>query len=203
LRQFLLVLVALLAGSAWLTAASASPGNGNSTRHGNPTDNGTPGARSAAAARSERTAAIRYLGGEVVRLEHVTWRWQNLRGAPLTQPGNVAIREMSIRDAKRALARWQERATTARRQAEHPPHLAAWLCIHRYEGSWTDAGAPFYGGLQMDLGFQRTYGSALLSAKGTADHWAPLEQMWVAEKALRAGRGFYPWPNSARMCGLI
>jgi hypothetical protein len=27
--------------------------------------------------------------------------------------------------------------------------------------------------------------------------------MWVAERALRAGRGFYPWPNTARMCGLI
>jgi hypothetical protein len=27
--------------------------------------------------------------------------------------------------------------------------------------------------------------------------------MWIAEKAYRAGRGFYPWPNTARYCGLI
>lgn len=84
-----------------------------------------------------------------------------------------------------------------------PPHLAAWACIHRYEGDWDDSGAPYYGGLQMDWGFMRAYGGELLARKGTADHWSPLEQMWVAERALRAGRGFYPWPNTARVCGLI
>ena len=89
------------------------------------------------------------------------------------------------------------------RRALNVPHKDAWLCIHHYEGSWSDPNPPYYGGLQMDLGFQRTYGGALLRAKGTADHWTPLEQMWVAERAHRAGRGFYPWPNTARYCGLI
>ena len=55
----------------------------------------------------------------------------------------------------------------------------------------------------MDLAFQRAYGGRLLRAKGTADRWSPLEQMWVAERAYRSGRGFYPWPNTARYCGLI
>jgi len=55
----------------------------------------------------------------------------------------------------------------------------------------------------MDLGFQRTYGSRLLSSKGTADKWTPTEQMIVAEIAYYSGRGFYPWPNTARNCGLI
>ena len=77
------------------------------------------------------------------------------------------------------------------------------MCIHRYEGSWRDDGGPYYGGLQMDIGFQQHYGRVLLAAKGTADHWTPIEQMWVAEKAYRAGRGFYPWPNTARYCGLM
>ena len=49
----------------------------------------------------------------------------------------------------------------------------------------------------------RTYGGDLLRRKGTADKWTPVEQMWVAERAYRAGRGFYPWPNTARYCGLI
>ena len=88
-------------------------------------------------------------------------------------------------------------------RAQHPPHLRAWLCIHHYEGSWTDSGAPYYGGLQMDLGFQRRYGGRLLRTKGTADHWLPLEQIWVAERAHGSGRGFHPWPNTARSCGLI
>ena len=88
-------------------------------------------------------------------------------------------------------------------RAQHPPHAQAWSCIHRFEGAWRDAGGPYFGGLQMDLTFQRRYGAYLLRKKGTADHWAPLEQMWVAERALRAGRGFYPWPNTARYCGLL
>jgi hypothetical protein len=55
----------------------------------------------------------------------------------------------------------------------------------------------------MDMAFMRIYGASLLRRKGTADNWTPLEQMWVAEKAYRSGRGFYPWPNTARACGLI
>lgn len=82
------------------------------------------------------------------------------------------------------------------------PHRSAWECIHRHEGSWTDPGSPYYGGLQMDLGFQQTYGLALYRAKGTADHWTPEEQMLVAEVAYKT-RGFWPWPNTARYCGLL
>jgi hypothetical protein len=84
-----------------------------------------------------------------------------------------------------------------------PPHYNEWLCIHRYEGSWTDDGSPYYGGLQMDMDFMESYGADLLKSKGTANNWTPLEQMWVAEKAYQSGRGFYPWPNTARYCGLI
>jgi hypothetical protein len=98
---------------------------------------------------------------------------------------------------------WRIRAERARYRAHHPPHLGGWRCIHRFEGSWTDPNSPYYGGLQMDLAFQRAYGPGLLRRKGTADHWAPHEQMWIAERALRAGRGFYPWPLTARRCGLI
>jgi hypothetical protein len=98
---------------------------------------------------------------------------------------------------------WRVRAERARYRANHPPHRSEWRCIHRFEGPWTDPNSPYYGGLQMDLGFQRAYGPELLRRKGTADHWAPYEQMWIAERALRAGRGFYPWPLAARRCGLI
>ena len=98
---------------------------------------------------------------------------------------------------------WRIRAERARFRAHHPPHRAEWRCIHRWEGSWTDPSSPYYGGLQMDLAFQRAYGPGLLRHKGTANHWTPYEQMWVAERALRAGRGFHPWPLTARRCGLI
>jgi hypothetical protein len=98
---------------------------------------------------------------------------------------------------------WSGRLTRARRVLNSPPHRQAWECIHRYEGSWTDSGGPYYGGLQMDWGFMNTYGGWLLARRGPANRWSPAQQMWVAERALQHGRGFYPWPNSARMCGLI
>jgi len=132
----------------------------------------------------------------------ITWKWQRLMQVPRT----VSWRhERHAGVAYRTWIRrlWQKRAATAWRRAQSPPHEAAWRCIHRYEGAWTDTGAPYYGGLQMDISFQQTYGSELLARKGTADHWTPIEQMWVAERAYRSGRGFYPWPNTARYCGLI
>jgi hypothetical protein len=98
---------------------------------------------------------------------------------------------------------WRRLAHQMRDRAQNPPHMQAWLCIHHYEGSWTDEGPPYYGGLQMDFGFQQRYGAGLLRRKGTANHWTPLEQIWTAERARRSGRGFYPWPNTARLCGLI
>ena len=79
----------------------------------------------------------------------------------------------------------------------------AFLCIHRYEGAWNDHGAPYWGGLQMDYGFQVTYGREYLRAFGTADHWPPSLQIAVAIRAYLSGRGFSPWPNTARRCGLI
>lgn len=154
------------------------------------------------------TASIRAQGGtplvQQIR-EHraKTWRWQRVMGKPLTR---VRQRERSDRSPVYLLRlrdRWKARAVRARKRARRPPHLQEWRCIHRYEGPWDDPNAPYYGGLQMDLSFQRTYGRRLLRTKGTADHWTPLEQMWVGEKALRAGRGFYPWPTAARRCGLI
>jgi hypothetical protein len=84
-----------------------------------------------------------------------------------------------------------------------PPHYSAWLCIHKYEGSWTDSGDPYWGGLQMDRTFMTSYAPNYLLSKGWANTWTPLEQMWVAERAYASGRGFHPWPNTARMCGLI
>jgi hypothetical protein len=100
---------------------------------------------------------------------------------------------------------WRSRAQGAHRKfAAGPAHKRQWLCIHHYEGAWTArTGNGYYGGLQMDVQFMRIYGGKLLHTKGTADRWTPLEQMWVAEKAYRSGRGFYPWPNTARYCGLI
>lgn len=83
------------------------------------------------------------------------------------------------------------------------PLEGAFLCIHSHEGSWTDPNAPYYGGMQMDMSFQRSYGPEFLEAWGTADNWPVSVQLAVAMRAYLSGRGFYPWPNTARYCNLI
>ena len=143
----------------------------------------------------------RLLAG-ITRHRDETWHWQKVMHRPRTPYSGAVARYRSLEYRTWALHLWNRRAVVARRQAQNPPHKAQWLCIHHYEGSWTDPNAPYYGGLQMDIGFQSTYGPDLLRAKGTADHWTPLEQMWVAERAFRT-RGFWPWPNTARYCGLL
>jgi hypothetical protein len=119
-----------------------------------------------------------------------TWRLQDLMQTPRTQ-------------AAPTLPAWQKVAAAVRRRASRPPHWQQFLCIHRYEGSWTaHTGNGYFGGLQMNAVFQRSYGPELFQRKGTADRWLPLEQIWVAERAWKV-RGFRPWPQTARMCGLL
>jgi hypothetical protein len=132
----------------------------------------------------------------ILRYRAETWRWQALMGSFRTHG--------SIRPNSRAALRfWVRAAGRAYAKASHPPHRSAWLCIHRYEGSWRDSGDPYWGGLQMDRGFMSGYAPRYLLRRGFANRWSPLEQMWVAERAFRSGRGFYAWPNTARFCGLI
>jgi hypothetical protein len=103
----------------------------------------------------------------------------------------------------RAQRFWRRRLRAVVRYAQHPPRLSDWRCIHHYEGSWRDSGDPYWGGLQMDRSFMRTYAPPILLRRGLANVWSPLEQIWVAERAYRSGRRFYPWPNTARDCGLL
>jgi hypothetical protein len=152
----------------------------------------------AQAAASPRVAWLqRHVNPHLIsRYRAETWRWQALTGS-------TRIRA-SLRPSTRAVLRfWVRAAGRAYLKAIHPPHKGAWLCIHRYEGSWRDSGDPYWGGLQMDRGFMAGYAPRYLLRRGFADRWSPLEQMWVAERAYRSGRGFYAWPNTARYCGLI
>jgi hypothetical protein len=133
-----------------------------------------------------------------------TWRWERLMRVPRSRVTGAAERSSSVAFRRWVLAYWKRQAAQARREALNPPRLRAWLCIQRHEGPWNArTGNGYYGGLQMDLAFQRRYGLDLLRKKGTADRWRPIEQIWVAERAYRSGRGFWPWPNTARACGLL
>jgi len=141
---------------------------------------------------------------DITAYRNQTWHFQQTMGVRTTPYAGEAAREEAKAFKLWVRRLWRSRATSARKRfLAGPQHKSQWACIHRYEGAWHDGGAPYWGGLQMDMSFMRTYGSHLLRMKGTADHWTPLEQMWVAEKAHRSGRGFGPWPNTARACGLL
>jgi hypothetical protein len=149
-----------------------------------------------------------FLLGEIARYRKQTWHWERLMGIRRTRGYSAAERRNDREHRILILNAWKTKAAKRRRQAWNPPRLRAWLCIHRHERhprqGWASAtGNGYYGGLQMDISFQRRYGADLLRRKGTANRWTALEQIWVAERAFRSGRGFYPWPNTARYCGLL
>jgi hypothetical protein len=154
------------------------------------------------------TAHDRAVIGQIEKHRKETWRWQALMRKPRSPASSQPLLTMSPAYRSWVLSVWKQRAARARTAAQNPPRRGAWMCIHRHErhpaqGWRTRTGNGFYGGLQMNIAFQRTYGPELLRTKGTADRWLPIEQIWVAERAYRSGRGFYPWPNTARYCGLI
>src|SRR5262245_52918412 len=77
-----------------------------------------------------------------------------------------------------------------------------WRCIHEHEGAWNaNTGNGYFGGLQMDQSFMASYGPEFLARWGTADNWPVWAQLKAAERAYET-RGFGPWPNTSRMCGL-
>ena len=94
---------------------------------------------------------------------------------------------------------------------KHPSYIVrGLLCIHTYEGAWDDPDSPYWGGLQMDLSFQSTYGwlragdhKWYFSERwGTADNW-PIWAQVVAGIHGYFSRGWSPWPNTAHSCGLV
>jgi hypothetical protein len=192
LRRSILVCGLLLAFAGMTAAAAASPTVIRSI--GTTTTQTTTGARAEA-------RATGYWSRQLLRSRAATQRWQTvIRGRPFRNVSRSLSRH-SLERLRRLARTWHRREHAAWWRANHPPDLAGWLCIHHYEGSWTDAGSPYWGGLQMDFSFQETYGGWLLRHKGTADHWSPLEQIWAAVRASHV-RGFSPWPNTARYCGM-
>ena len=153
-----------------------------------------------AGAASKRVTEVR----QIQQLRTSTWHWQTVMGVGRTPTSHSEKGAVSSAYRQWVLRLWRYRATRVWHRVVRVPHKAQWLCIHRGEGRWTaNTGNSYYGGLQMDLAFQRSYGDYLFHLKGTANRWSPYEQMWVAERAFQSGRGFFPWPNTARACGLI
>jgi hypothetical protein len=167
---------------------------------------------------SPKPAAMSLLGRQqyqlaVLKHDQQVIRWFQVRGFRLTQsrrpPLNTAAYNYWFAIQQ---SRWVKRElneTTKLIRLKLMGNLRAWTCIHGYEGAWDDRDDPYWGGLQMDQEFMRTYGMDMIrkhrhiDGLGFANLWTPQEQIIVAQRAYVSGRGYYPWPNTARWCGLI
>jgi hypothetical protein len=207
LRRSILACGLLLAFAGMATAAA---GAGSKTSEGSSTPGTGTTASTTVVTSTSAKAPSRWEVHEAAasrrhirRFREDTWHWLTvMRGRPPASRSPRFLAARSLVRLRQLARRWQHRAHTAWWRAKHPPELRDWMCIHQYEGSWADSGGPYWGGLQMDYSFQRTYGAWLLRHKGTADNWSPLEQIWVAVRASHS-RGFSAWPNTARNCGLM
>lgn len=126
---------------------------------------------------------------------------KNLRYTTYLCKRGAGATQRSYCKATRWLRNWLKRLTYVE-PVLYIPHLKDWLCIHRFEGSWTDSGDPYWGGLQMDKSFMLHFAPGWLLRKGWANSWTPAQQMWVAERAYKES-GFARWPNTARYCHLM
>lgn len=130
--------------------------------------------------------------------------WAHKMGAPRTKASSRSFAQKQLACPRYLAALWRRQARAARREYERwfERTYEKYACIHRLEGAWYDADPPHYGGLQFDDSFQRTYGPEFFRRWGHAGKWPVWAQLVAAERAYRT-RGFGPWPNTARACGLL
>ena len=107
-----------------------------------------------------------------------------------------------------AVARWlsartERVAPDERPMSERVPYYEELTCIAEHEsgGRWDiSTGNGYYGGLQMDRGFQQTYAPDLYEAQGDRRQLDPGGADARRRRAVES-RGFTPWSTTARMCG--
>lgn len=156
---------------------------------------------------AQQKALTLRLSSETASLKQKTHHWQAVMRITQSRPVPAPPKTSKLEKAQFRYRVWSKRAATTWQRYSHPPNRENWNCIQRHETAppfpaWrTRSGNGYYGGVQMDMTFQRTHGEYLLEKKGTADHWTVLEQIWVAEHG-REVQGWGAWPNTSRMCGL-
>jgi Transglycosylase-like domain len=169
--------------------------------------------------RAEAEVKCKPIMREITFYKQMTWQFQDARGAPHTKASEGKY--PSCEYARWVMQVWMERAHDESLQVKDMiedkkrelQSLVAersdgaltndWICIHNYEGDWNaNTGNGYYGGLQMDYDFMQAYGGEFLQRWGTADNWPVWAQVTAANRA-KYSYGYSPWPNTARMCGLL
>jgi hypothetical protein len=108
----------------------------------------------------------------------------------------------------RILGYWRHvHAHAVRQWHSYAPWTPGWhadaMCVHGYEGSWTvdhGIGPRVSGGMQIGDSEWAHFGGLAFAPRAylATAH----EQLLVAWRYWRVS-GWYPWPSTARMCGLI
>lgn len=140
-----------------------------------------------------------------------THNWQQKMGAHPTRSNFNASRVHSCKYTRWVARVWVHRAFVARKhylkvQRENKIRFARlykkYECIHKREGAWNSVSPDgiYHGGLQMDYGFQKTYGPEFLARWGQAENWPVYAQLTAAERAYWGFGGygpryFGPWPT--------
>lgn len=136
-----------------------------------------------------------------------TWREQLRRLHPRTPTAYAERTATSTRflDWQRRL--WKHRALRLERRADRPSWSLTWLhealCVHRFEGSWTEPGGlgpDVSGGMQIGRHEWLTFGGGLWAPEAYLA--PPLDQLRVAHRYVLVS-GWGPWPVSAERCGLL
>ena len=100
------------------------------------------------------------------------------------------------------LKQWRRRAIRAGEGAQ-PAARAPLALPPAARGPWRDAHDPYWGGLSDGPTLScSTTPRAISSRRGWANTWSPVEQMWVAEQAHRAG-GASTLAQHRPVCGLL
>ena len=148
--------------------------------------------------------ASRWLVAQAHAYQQTVAHWQHVHGRPHDADAahGVGVAEPQLpRLGLPALAKRARRRCCGGRSTRRTRRPGAASIATRAPGR--RPAAPYFGGLQMDLPSSGATAATCCGRRAPPTNWTPLEQMWVADRALRSGRGFYPWPNTARMCGLI
>lgn len=146
------------------------------------------------------------LVNQIVYHRNMTWHWQDrAHHRRVSTEHRESIATMPL--LARLKHYWEHRHYVAwrsyKRYEARNPVVPSWfvsqaLCIHSHEGSWTDTGDPFWGGMQFML-------STWVNAGGTGlpSAASPSEQIYRAYVVWKKDGGSWrEWPNTARMCGL-
>ena len=123
-------------------------------------------ARTNQARSASRSSAIAWLGGQVYGYEHATWRWQQLMGVRRTPTEGRVLSEMSSLTPERGAALAAARDGGAAGSASIRLTSGSSSASTTTRGAGRTPASPYYGGLQMDRGFQREYGGSAPADEG-------------------------------------